>query len=191
MKKTLLLCALLALLALPAAAGQTFNVTNNIAASTTVTAWPTNALTTNLVVTTTTYTTNGSTITTNTYGYYMGKSTGKYVGVQNQRSALLAVQCVPLVTNATTFSLTLVRSSADAPPTVSATQNDWDTVHQATFTFLTQNTTSAVCYQTNLADTFVGDANWLGVYSMTPGTGSGVTNLTISINGKILPIRYP
>ena len=152
-----------------ARASQPFNTTNYIAASTTITSWPTNTIGTNS----------------------QPVLTGGVIGLQNQRHVMLVMQGIPLVTNATTLSVTLVRSGADGPPQVSAARNDFDTVNQPAFSFTVQNSLSPFCFTTNLDEYTVGDANYIGVYSITPGTGSGVTNLVVGLSKKIIPIRYP
>lgn len=164
-----ILLGALAFASFPADAAQPFNNTNVIAASTTITSWPTNTIGTN----------------------NLPVLTGGCIGLQNQRSAMLVVQGIPLLTNATTFTITLVRSGADGPPQATATRNDFDTSAPISASFTLQNSTAPFCWSTNLDTSAIGDANWVGIYSMTPGSGSGVSNFVVSLNKKIMTIRYP
>lgn len=151
-------------------AGQPFGVTNYIAANTTITSWPTNTMGTN--------------------GLY--QLTGGKVLLTSARRCMISIQGYPMNTNGTTITVALVRSSADGTPTVSATQNDWDTVTIPTFSFSITNSTSPFNFQTNLDEYTCGDANWLGIYSITTSAGgSAITNLNVSANTKIIPLRYP
>lgn len=179
MKKLLkfTLIGLLAGLALPAIAGVSFNTTNIIAANTTITSYPTNGL--------------AATLTTNVFASvtnigYPGILTGGKIGIQNYKEASISVQGV--AGGNTVIGVTLVRSCAESP-VITSIENDWDTILQPQFN-VTVTGTSPFNWQTNLDMYSLAGANWIGVYTVTNGANA-VSNLTVSLNGKIIPIRYP
>lgn len=164
---TIAIIGLLAALALPVRAGQSFNTTNYIAASATITSWPTNSAV------------NGT-----------NELTGGAIDVRNERSAMLVIQGAPVITNALTLTVTLTRSGADGTPIVNPSENDWDTQLHPEFVVTSANVTTPFCATFDLTTNTIGDANFVGVYSIS-ATGSAVTNLNVSLGKKIIPIRYP
>jgi hypothetical protein len=164
-----------------------FNVTNCVASGVSLVSWPTNTLGTN----------------------GLPQLTGGAISVANQERAGFFFQCLPLTNTNTSVIVTLVRSAVGNPPAVAwgtnawsgsslaMVQNDWESpsngVTPIVLTIPVQGT-NLFNWFTNLNDTLIGEANWIGVYSITnsnPGANSVLTNVFMGLNKKILPIRYP
>jgi hypothetical protein len=69
---------------------------------------------------------------------------------------------------------------------------DWETTPQMSFA-ITFAGTNWVNWCTNLDPYGIGFAQWIGVYALSNSqvAGSYITNFSVGLNKKIIPIRYP
>ncbi len=184
--------ALLALTA-PAAHAQSFNVTNVISATNQIAGFPTNVAPSSV----------------------LGQGTGGPVRVDNNEFALLSCQmfvCTNVGGGSPTTNnlvLTILRSGSSSPPGVFTGTNlfttnvtnilttGWETWSNTTaygsqITIPLSTTFGFINWSTNLPQQFVSGANWLGIGSIMPNaTNFFATNFVVSLNKKIIPIRYP
>ncbi len=181
-----------------ASALESFNATNILAngASTLYgfTSYPTNSISTNLVITG--YTTNGSVITTN--GYFPGQYTGKGVEVRNYTFVPFKFTGLCQSSNGGTLTLQLGRAVSDSPPqsivnTNSAllTNSDWETTYSATVSIpIPRGTNQVVTYITNLDETYIKPAMYLGIYTATNSgqVNDSISNAWFGIGKKIIPV---
>lgn len=160
------------------ARGDSFNATNVLNGYTALQSWPTN-----------TAGTNG-----------LNRLTGGPIFVGNQAQAGFYFTATPMVgiTNSSTETVTLIRSYNAGPPVITTdtngwtTRNDWEGTAALSITFTIPNQTNAWTFMTNLPETFVYGANWVGLYISTNNLNGGVfTNVDYGIVKKIIPIRYP
>lgn len=123
-----------------------------------------------------------------------GILTGRPISVDNYDSVGIAVEGegtvggVTNIGNATSNNIqfTLVRSRAAQP-----TARDWESTSVQGLT-VPMNGTARVVWLTNLDNTFIGPARWVGISRMTNTcTDSALTNATVTLTKKIRPIRYP
>jgi hypothetical protein len=158
------------------------SLTNNMTSTASVVGWPTNS--------------------TGTNG--LGFLTGSWIDVRNVNQADLWVQWTS-VTNSSNFPwvITFTRSWADSPPVVSTDTNG--VPNMTTFEMLpmfsittTTNlgfvqTNNVQTWRTNLNESFLSGANYIGIYTITnlSAFANYYTNVQVGISKKILPIRFP
>jgi hypothetical protein len=160
------------------AKADSFNVTNRLDGGVAMVGYPTNSIGTNV--------------------------TGGPVSVINQSDTGAGLNFQGQIASGSngTVTVTLVRSQTANPPTTATatagalSYNDWETTPSLTVTFGTPlglYPTNWVNWQTNLQKEWLAPANWIGVYSITNATTNTMimTNLSITVNKKIIPIRYP
>jgi hypothetical protein len=191
---TCLITGMLALAALPAHAEgylQSFQCTNTlgnlVTTSTNITAWPTNALSTNGV----------------------GQLTGKGVSVGNQERYEIVFQ--GWLTNNAAAIVGFQTVTASAPtyggggptlavgtniyngPVGSFYQNDWDYYPQPMINIAVPALTNWFKWCTNVnVDTLAGDGGWIGIYTITNNLASGnyiinSNNALFSVYKKLIP----
>ena len=149
----------------------TIPVTNSILFATAITGQPTNAVGTN--------------------GIFYGVGYG--VAVPNADKATLSVTAQSTTTNAGNLVIHLVRSEFVNPPGYTTNAQWFETSDPANLQFtIPLNGTNFVTYQTNLDFYQLGYTCWIGCSLLTNTQAAGiVTNHTISLGTKIVPIRYP
>jgi hypothetical protein len=171
-------CVLLAGMCISAQA-ENFDVTNAIYNSEIV-SWPTNAVGTN----------------------GLGQLTGGAIGVANYRQAGLEIQGLWLGTtgysnqSGSGLRLVLVRSAKDSPPGIgvntnwATAYNDWETSQWLDLLMPFVNTNVPTSLITNLSETWLSPANWIGVYMASNGTQcTMITNPVVTLNKKVIPMR--
>lgn len=171
-------------------AQQSFNITNCLAQGVSVVGWPTNTVSA-------------------TTGLPMG--TGGALGIPNDDLVGFWFSCLSVTnTNGCNVVFTLMRSPVDNPPGVTYGTNifslnvtnlqasDWETPTWGTgpilITVPISNLTNAPFnWYTNLPAWQVSKAKWLGIYAVTNSTTAScfLTNVSVGLSKKILPIRYP
>lgn len=177
------------------ASGQSFNITNVVNPGVLIAGLPTNTLSPNFVVTG--YSTNGPVVTTN--GFFPPQGTGNLIPVGNyERAGFYASGFFTASNSAGTISFGLVRSLAPMPPAVVTGAGTpalppgaipLDTTVTKTITFPIPAGTNVWCYwTTNLDETYVGVANWIGIETITNSTQFGSsTNVSAGLFRKIIP----
>ena len=194
------------MLGLSARALESFNTTNIIANGTSASyglaSFPTNQISTNLVVTG--YTTNGSVITTN--GYYPGQQTRRQIEVRNYAWNGFKFTGLCTSSNGATLYVWPVRGiSANVPNfvmntnpaagggIVNVTNSDWETVPQISLAIpIPRGTNVAVTWITNLDEWYQKPADYVGIYAITNITATNcpsdvISNAFFGLEKKIIP----
>jgi len=158
---------------------EAFGCTNSINSAVNLTSWPTNSM------------------TTNSASNYVGQLTGGYLNVSDQSQAGFYFYCQSLTNTNTTVTFTLIRSAVQGPPGVyqdtngNITNIDWETTATLTFSIPIVGT-NPVYFITNLGESFIYPARYVGIYSITnSGNGSVLTNTSAGLIKKVIPTRWP